>query len=206
MRALAPEAASPELVMQLAAGRLGAFGGRPRLAYIVAPSFREKGQALETRLWIDGAEATEAGAADALPRFAPDGKTLAYATDRGHAGRMSLWIDGRGEVGEIPGSVEDIQWSPDGSSLLVLAADLGSDRAGAQTATKIAEADAEEPDPKVYRPAAHWRRLYLVDAASSDDRGGPEGINVSSTTGRAARSLPSARRAWRAPGTTRGSG
>ena len=53
---------------------------------------------------------------------------------------MSVWIDGRGELGEISGSVEDIQWSPDGRSLLVLAADLGSDRAGAQTATKIKEA------------------------------------------------------------------
>ena len=182
MRAPAPQAVkvTPELVMQLRRPvdlALSADGSR--LAYIVAPSFREKGQALETRLWIDGAEATEAGAADALPRFAPDGKTLAYATDRGHAGRMSLWIDGRGEIGEIPGSVEDIQWSPDGSSLLVLAADLGSDRAGAQTATKIAEADAEEPDPKVYRPAAHWRRLYLVEAASGATKEvSPEGVNV----------------------------
>src|SRR5947207_5998486 len=104
-----------------------------RLAYIVTPAFREKGEALESRLWIDGAPATEAGAADALPRFSPDG-ALAFASDRGHAGRMSVWIDGRGELGEIPGSVEDIQWAPDSRSLLVLAADLGSDRAGAQSA------------------------------------------------------------------------
>jgi dipeptidyl aminopeptidase/acylaminoacyl peptidase len=182
MRAPAPEAVrvTPELVMRLRRPvDLALSPDGSRLAYIVAPSFREKGQALETRLWVDGAEATEAGAADALPRFAPDGKTLAYATDRGYAGRMSLWIDGRGEIGEIPGSVEDIQWSPDGSSLLVLAADLGSDRAGAQTATKIAEADAEEPDPKVYRPAAYWRRLYVVDAASGATKEvSPEGVNV----------------------------
>jgi dipeptidyl aminopeptidase/acylaminoacyl peptidase len=181
MRAPAPEAVkvTPELVMQLRRPTdldLSPDGGR--LAYIVAPSFREKGQAFESRLWIDDAPVTEAGAADALPRFSPDG-TLAYASDRGHAGRTSLWINGRGELGEIPGSVEDIRWSPDSSSLLVLAADLGSDRAGAQTATRIKEAGAEEDDPKVFRPAAHWRRLYLVDAGSGATKEvSPEGVNV----------------------------
>jgi dipeptidyl aminopeptidase/acylaminoacyl peptidase len=181
MRAPAPQAVkvTPELVMQVRRPTdldLSADGGR--LAYIVAPSFREKGQALESRLWIDDAPATEAGVADALPRFAPDG-TLAYASDRGHAGRLSLWIDGRGELGEIPGSVEDICWSPDSSSLLVLAADLGSDRAGAQTATRIKEAGAEEEDPKVFRPAAYWRRLYLVNAGSgAADEVSPAGVNV----------------------------
>jgi dipeptidyl aminopeptidase/acylaminoacyl peptidase len=149
-----------------------------RLAYVVSPAFREKGEGFETRLWIDDAPVTEPGAADALPRFAPDG-TLAYASDRGHAGRMSVWIHGRGELGDVPGSVEDIVWSPDSRALLVLAADLGSDRAGAQTATKIREAGAEDEDPKVYRPAAFWRRLYLVDADSGATREvQPEGLNV----------------------------
>jgi dipeptidyl aminopeptidase/acylaminoacyl peptidase len=181
MRTAAPAAAkvTPELVMQLRRPTdLAVSHDGARLAYIVAPTFREKGKALESRLWIDGAEATEAGAADASPRFAPDG-TLAYASDRGHAGRMSLWIDGRGEVGDIAGSVEDIQWSPDSGSVLVLAADLGSDRAGAETATKIKEAGAEEADPKISRPAAYWRRLYAVDIESGAAREvGPEGVNV----------------------------
>ena len=149
-----------------------------RLAYVVSPAFRDKGKAFETRLWIDDSPVTEAGAADALPRFSSTG-ALAYASDRGHAGRMSLWIHERGELGEIPGSVEDIQWSPDGATLLVLAADLGSDRAGAQTATKIDEAGAEEQDPIVRRPATFWRRLYLVEAESGATREvQPEGVNV----------------------------
>jgi len=60
-----------------------------------------------------------------------------------------------------------------------LAADLGSDRAGAQTATKIAEAGAEEADPKIFRPAQHWRRLFLVDAGSGTTRQvSPDGVNV----------------------------
>jgi dipeptidyl aminopeptidase/acylaminoacyl peptidase len=170
---------TPELVMRLRRPTdLDLSPDGSRLAYVVAPSFREKDRALESRLWLDGSPVTEAGAADALPRFGPDG-TLAYASDRGHSGRMSLWLRGRGEVGEIPGSVEDIRWSPDGASLLVLAADLGSDRAGAQTATRIREAGAAEEDPKVFRPAKHWRRLYLVDATSGATRvASPEGVNV----------------------------
>jgi dipeptidyl aminopeptidase/acylaminoacyl peptidase len=181
VRAPAPEAVqvTPELAMRVRRPvDLAVSADGTSFAYIVTPSFREKGQAFESRLWVDGAEATQAGAADASPRFAPDG-TLAYACDRGHAGRMSLWIHGRGEVGEIPGSVEEIHWSPDSRALLVLAADLGSDRAGAQTATKIKEAGAAEEDPKVFRPAQYWRRLYLVDAESgATSVVNPEGVNV----------------------------
>jgi dipeptidyl aminopeptidase/acylaminoacyl peptidase len=63
--------------------------------------------------------------------------------------------------------------------LLVLAADLGADRAGAQSATKIQEAGAEQQDPKVFRPALFWRRLWLVDAATGGTRDvTPEGVNV----------------------------
>ncbi len=92
---------------------------------------------------------------------------------------MTVWVEGRGELGDIAGSVEDIQWSPDGSRLLVLAADLGSDRAGAQTATKITELGSEEEDPKVLRPARYWRRLFTVEAATGETReASPEGVNV----------------------------
>ncbi len=181
MRAPVAEAVAvtPELLMQLRRPLdLSLSPDGNGLAYVVSPAFRERDKAFETRLWIDDAPVTEPGAADALPRFAPGG-TLAYASDRGHAGRMSVWIHGRGELGEIAGSVEDIQWAPDSRTLLVLAADLGSDRAGAQTATKIKEAGAEEQDPKVFRPAQHWRRLYLVDAGSGATREvQPEGVNV----------------------------
>lgn len=181
MRAPAPEAVrvTPGLLLQVRRPTdLALAPDGKRLAYIVSPAFREKGEPLESRLWIDDAPAAEEGAADALPRFSADG-ALAYASDRGHTGRLALRIHGRGELGEIPGSVEDIAWSPDGTALLVLAADLGSDRAGAQTATKIKEAGADEQDPRVLRPATFWRRLYLVDAESGATREvQPDGVNV----------------------------
>src|SRR5690348_16177935 len=172
-------AVTPELVMQvLRPGEVALSADGTRIAAAVQPSFREKGERMETRLWVGDAdgELTE-GEVGSLPRFSPDGR-LAYASDKGHDGRLSLWVDGA-ELGEIPGSVEDIQWSPDGSRLLVLAADIGADRAGADTATKVKEAGADPDDPKVLRPAQFWRRLWLVDAASGETRDvTPPGTNV----------------------------
>jgi dipeptidyl aminopeptidase/acylaminoacyl peptidase len=155
-----------------------------RIAFTVVPISKEKDGVMETRLWfgdVDGESSPAAAeaSAQAVPRFSPDGSQLAYASDDEHAGRMTLRIHGKGELGSIAGSVEDIRWSPDGASLLVLAADLGSDRAGAQTATKIEEKDHAEEDPIVVRPAQHWRRLFVVETASGDTREvSPEGVNV----------------------------
>ena len=174
------DALTPELVLKLRRPSdvaLSADGSR--IAFAVSASYREQGKPIETRLWrgeVDGE--VEPGELGSLPRFSPDGSRLAFASDRGHEGRLSLRVDDR-ELGEIPGSVEDIHWSPDGARLLVLAADLGADRAGADSATKIEEAGAEAQDPKVFRPAKFWRRLWLVDAATGDTRDvTPEGVNV----------------------------
>jgi dipeptidyl aminopeptidase/acylaminoacyl peptidase len=171
---------TPELVMELLRpSEVALSPDGSRIAFGVSASFREQGKLIETRLWtgdVDGE--LRPGEAGTLPRFSPDGSRLAFASDRGHQGRMSLWVDDR-ELGEVAGSVEDIHWSPDGTRLLVLAADLGADRAGADSATKIEEAGAEAPDPKVFRPAKFWRRLWLVDAASGETQDvTPEGVNV----------------------------
>jgi dipeptidyl aminopeptidase/acylaminoacyl peptidase len=158
------------------------------LAFSVAASSAEKGKRPESSIWTadlegNSVQATRGGGVDASPRWSPDG-TLAFASDRGHPGRMALHLlgPGSGEArphGEIDGSVEDIQWAPDGNSLLVLAADLGADRAGIQAATRIEEQGADENDPKVTRPFRAWRRLYLVDGESGETRAvSPERVNV----------------------------
>jgi dipeptidyl aminopeptidase/acylaminoacyl peptidase len=174
------EKVTPELALRLK--RLGDVTLSPdgrRIAFAVSALYREKGEPIETHLWsgeVDG-ELHE-GEPGSLARFSPDGSRLAYASDAGHEGRLSLRVDGD-ELGEIPGSVEDLRWSPDGSQVLVLAADLGADMAGAQSAKKIEEAGAAEQDPKVLKPAQFWRRLWLVDAASGETRDvTPPGTNV----------------------------
>ena len=158
------------------------------VAFSVMAAYSKKGKRPESHIWIarlDGScrQATAGSGIDTLPHWSPDG-TLAFASDRDHPGRMSIYLLEPGPrearpIGDIGGSVEDICWSPDGRSLLVLAADLGADRAGIQAATKIQEEDAREEDPKVTRPFEAWRRLFLVDADTGETReAGPEGVHV----------------------------
>jgi dipeptidyl aminopeptidase/acylaminoacyl peptidase len=170
---------TPELLLELRRpGDVALSADGSRIAFVVERVYREKGKRIEARLWAGGIDEPAELGEGSHPRFSPDGSRLAFASDRGHEGRLSLWVDD-GELGEIPGSVEDVHWSPDGASLLVLAADLGADRAGADSATKVAEAGAQEQDPKVFRPAQFWRRLWLVDAQSgASQEVTPEGVNV----------------------------
>jgi dipeptidyl aminopeptidase/acylaminoacyl peptidase len=161
-----------------------------RVAFVVRPTTSEAKKTPEGRIWIAELdskrapyEATRGPGNDALPRWSPDGTKLAFASDRGHTGLQSLHLlDFSGEaraVGDLNASVEDIRWSSDGSYVVVLAADPGSDRAGAQSATKIKAAGDEPEDPVVRRPAQAWRRLWRVDLATGEAAEvGPEGVNV----------------------------
>ncbi|HEY7421332.1 MAG TPA: S9 family peptidase [Gaiellaceae bacterium] len=159
-----------------------------RIAYSLSASCAEKGSRPASSIWTvdlqgNAEQATQGSGVDSTPRWSPSG-TLAFASDRGHPGRMAVHVlpAGPGEaqpLGDVPGSVEDLSWSPDGSRLVVLAADMGSDRAGIQAATEISERGAGEDDPKVTRPFEAWRRLYLVDAETGETTvASPDGVNV----------------------------
>ena len=180
MAVTSAEKVTPELALRLKrVGDVTLSADGTRIAFAVSALFRERGGSTTSRLWSGdvGGDLRE-GREGSLPRFSPDGSRLAYASEDGHEGRLSLRLEGD-ELGEIPGSVEDLIWSPDGARLLVLAADLGADMAGAQSARRIEEAGAEEQDPKVFRPARFWRRLWLVDARSGETHEvTPPGTNV----------------------------
>ena len=154
----------------------------------MSAAYAEKGKRPESHIWTvdsDGTcrQATGGSGTDSLPAWSADG-TLAFASDRDHAGRMSVYLLGPGPgearpVGSIDGSVERLSWSPDGRRLLVLAADIGADRAGIQAATKIQEEGAKEEDPKVKRPFEAWRRLFTIDVETgATEEVGPEGVHV----------------------------
>jgi dipeptidyl aminopeptidase/acylaminoacyl peptidase len=159
------------------------------LAFVVSLPYTRPGERPSSAIWLaerdaEPVQATSGRASDALPRFAPDGERIAFASDREHPGQMSLYLLERGltearPLGDVAGSVEDLQWAPDGRSLLVLAADLGSDRAGVQAATKIEAPGESEQDPKVTRPSQAWRRLLRIDAATGETvEVGPPGVQV----------------------------
>ena len=158
-----------------------------RVAFSVQEAFSRPDEGVLSRICAaqaDGSgarQATRGPRADTSPRWSPDGRTLAFLSDRDHAGRAAVHLldDDAGEarpIGSLEGSAEDVRFAPDGSRLLVLAADPGSDRAGADSATRI---DAGNGDPRVTRPAEHWRRLYIVDVATGETTPvGPAGLNI----------------------------
>src|SRR4029077_19439767 len=122
---------------------------------------------------VDGGlrQITGADCVDGTPRWAPDGREVAFASDRASSGRMSLYLvrAASGEVAPLAdprGSIEEIAWAPDGGSLLVLAADLGLDTAGSLNAVTIAAADTLAPDPVVLSGPPGLRRLWRVDRAT----------------------------------------
>ena len=112
--------------------------------------------AYRTHLWIvswSGGEArqlTHAAVNDTRPVFSPDGRFLAFISDRG--GREQPWIlplDG-GEprlAADIEGDARAVQWSPDGRRLLITAPS-GVER--------LAVGDPEDPTARVIDDFA-WR-------------------------------------------------
>lgn len=112
---------------------------------------------------------------DRLPLWSPDGRTLAFLSDRGEAGVDQLWLleDALGEATSTPavdGIVESIAWAPDGSALLLVVAGRGAELAGIQGsgATRAAATDLPSWTPAVDVGDAehHWRRLHRHDVRS----------------------------------------
>jgi dipeptidyl aminopeptidase/acylaminoacyl peptidase len=131
---------------------------------------------------------TSAAGSARCGRFAPDGRTLAFLSDRGRAGVFQLYLLDRDGIGEataapaVPGTIEYAHWSPDGRLLLLGAAGLGADLAGAAGSGANVEVAAGLPawHPVVKDGGADsaWRRLWLYDPESRAlTRLSPDGMN-----------------------------
>ncbi len=157
-----------------------------RAAVVAEPAYQERDQGAASRIWIVEAgtppvQATSGPNSDRLPRWSPVDDSMAFASDRDHRGRMSLYLvgpghDGASPLGAIDGFVEAIAWSPLGGSVYVLAADAGLDAAAVNSAQKLQEGDE---DPRVERPSTARRRLFRVDVASGQtDEVGPADVSI----------------------------
>lgn len=118
---------------------------------------------------------------DSSPKWSPDGRSIAYLSDREQAyvNRLRIFdIESRSdrETPAVDGFVETATWSSDGKSLLLGVAGYGSDLAGAQGAFSVnLDSGVEaQPDwtPAIEGPpeATPWRSLWIYDAAADTVR------------------------------------
>jgi dipeptidyl aminopeptidase/acylaminoacyl peptidase len=110
------------------------------------------------------------------PRFSPDGSLLAYLSDAGRAGDFQLRIRDLAKGTEtqgtepVTGTVEYLEFAPDGRHILLGVAGHGADRSGGEGSGTTARLDDSLPDwqPEAYAgPAAdQWRSAWVVEVAT----------------------------------------
>jgi dipeptidyl aminopeptidase/acylaminoacyl peptidase len=130
-----------------------------------------------TAIWLAATDGTGTAHAitlgvrrDGQPRWSPDGRQLAFLsdrrpiveeepgapTDREDGTQIHLLpADGPGEarrLTDLPRGVEAFEWSPDGRSIAALSSSVGADRAAdARARGKAADAKPGSPPPSDYR-------------------------------------------------------
>ena len=132
---------------------------------------------------------TSGGGSAKVARLAPDGSALAFLSDRAQAHLFQLFLLADGQLGEarpapaVPGTVEYLAWSPDGTRILLGVAGLGAEMADAQGSGTAGSADSGlppwYPDVEAGTPEDAWRSLWLYAPASGElTKVSPDGLNV----------------------------
>jgi dipeptidyl aminopeptidase/acylaminoacyl peptidase len=132
---------------------------------------------------------TSGGGSAKAARLSPDGSALAFLSDRATAEVFQLYLLADGQLGEarpapvVPGTVEYLEWSPDGSRILLAVAGLGAEMADAQGSGTVRAAEsalpAWYPQVEAGTPEDAWRSVWLFTPASGElARVSPDGLNV----------------------------
>jgi dipeptidyl aminopeptidase/acylaminoacyl peptidase len=148
-----------------------------QVAFVVGDSFKTDSKWAKSSIWIvetaggTPLQLTNGPRTDSLPRWSPDGKQLAFVSDRledgqrqvfvlnPHGGEASALTDVTGAI-PSPRGLNALQWSPDGSSLAFLKEDTESDDEKRKKEEKD-DAIEFEQNPK-------YVRLWTVDAQSRE--------------------------------------
>lgn len=116
---------------------------------------------------------------DRLPKYSPDGRRIAFLSDRHKRGDFQLYLldvaSGAAQVTpQVGGWVEYIHWSPDGRRILLGVAGHGADISGGQgavTSQRTAEkAPSWIPSVDSGEDSSRWRRVWLYELASGGAR------------------------------------
>lgn len=119
---------------------------------------------------------TRVAARDGLPRFSPDGRVLAFVSDRtGDPAVYLLPMDG-GEPRELcryPRPIADVAWSPDGSQLAVVSAwspgDPSAPSTDAPPPVRVTRRIDYKQDNRGYLGDLR-HHVFIVDVATGDGR------------------------------------
>jgi dipeptidyl aminopeptidase/acylaminoacyl peptidase len=112
---------------------------------------------------------------DMAPKWSPDGRSLAYLSDRDEAGIMQLCLLDLATLRETRVSIEKLwieyaHWSPDGTRILIGAAERGVDLSGFQGGYTFQTIDPALPDwsPQVDIGVddSQWRSLWIYEVAA----------------------------------------
>src|SRR5262249_2351008 len=125
---------------------------------------------------------------DRLPKFSPDGATVAFLSDRRKKGDFQLHLldpqtGAARATPAVDGWIEYLQWSPDGGRILLGVAGHGADISGGQGAiTSDQDADTVPswmPSIETGDESYRWRRVWVYDvAADRVEPVGPSDSNV----------------------------
>ncbi|HTP19176.1 MAG TPA: S9 family peptidase [Solirubrobacteraceae bacterium] len=154
-----------------------------RVAFAVSAA-DENEDRLRSSIWVATADGSSAprrfteGPADKSPRWSPDGRWLAYiSTTDGHPEDAHLRLaplDGGvpARLGELPGPVSQIAWSPDSARLVVVcrvgAADLARAPAAERNAPRVVRGLAARLDGVGWQDGR--RHLFVVDVEDGSVR------------------------------------
>ncbi len=135
-----------------------------RIAYVLTRADLER-NVYNADIWLIGADGkdnrqlTRSDKSENHPRWSPDGKTLAFLSDRDGATAIYLLDPSGGEAAKLTGeptSIRDFVWSPDGQAIGFLRIDEG--------------AQPKAGEARVVGEDRRYVHLYTIDVASKEVR------------------------------------